>query len=240
MLKKSLWIASLAIIVIISVIIYQNYDSKPSPFPAKNQLVSRINHLFPEAAVNKIQDTVFLDEKNVFVPFISKGSKYGTSFWVWEKRKWELESVNTGGEPQLLKLHLDEPETFYFSWNIDPNSKLSYGKFYLLRDRSFLVTDGKQHYFPKIQIEKKVSFDTKPYGVLQIPKEWVTVLNSFMEQDSAKQSNYFFKNEQINFGWIPFNSKNKAISPHDLNGNSFSNYGEHEEMVRFLGEEEIE
>lgn len=241
MLKKSLLLAaSLAVIVILSVMVYRHYDSNPSPFPNKNHLIARINHLFPEAAASKIQDTIFIDEKHTFVPFISKTGRYSTSFWEWKNRKWKLESVNTGGEPQLLKLHLDDPETFYFIWNIGPRSKLSYGKFYLLRDRRFLVTLGKQNYFPKIQMEKKVSLDAKHYGVLQIPKEWVTVLNSMMEQESVKQANYLFSSEPLNFGWLPFNSKNNVVFPDDLNGNKFSNYGEHLEMVRFLDEEEIE
>ncbi|MFD0828581.1 hypothetical protein ACT8ZR_23405 [Neobacillus sp. M.A.Huq-85] len=234
MLKKSLWVAgSLVLLVFAAVMVYGYYFQSPSPFPAKKQLISKINKLFPEAAASKIQDTIPLDKKHVFVPYISKGDKHGTSSWAWNQRKWELESINTTGEPQLWKINLDDPETFYFTWNMDPESKLGDGKFYMLRDRGFFITDGKENYLPRIQMEKDVSFQTKPYGVLKIPREWVVVMNSFIDQGTSK-------NDQLNFGWVPYDTNNKVLSPKDLIGNGFSNYGDHIEMVRFLDKDEIE
>ncbi|WP_289137962.1 hypothetical protein [uncultured Brevibacillus sp.] len=219
MMKKKLW--SLGIfIILLSIIVYWFYFSKPTSFPTNEQLVAEMNRVFPEATASIIQDTIPIDERHVLAPFISKGDDYGLSYWVWKNHKWKVASIDTKGKPMLWKLNKSDPSSFYFVWNIDPKDQISSIHFYLIRDRGYQITRGIQHYNPKVQMGKRVSLQEKSYGLMQLSGTWVTFMNAYNKVESAKQ----YPERNMFFGWIPYDQKDMGIFPENsVNGASYSN-----------------
>ncbi|MGE8205607.1 hypothetical protein ACQKP0_13705 [Heyndrickxia sp. NPDC080065] len=246
MKKKGVIAALGGIVFIVSFLfIYWFYFSKPALFPGNAQLMKDINHLFPEASVKKIQDTYNLDERHVFVPFITSENQYGFSCWEWKKNKWKLVAINSIGEPSLWRINKKDPSTYRFIWNMPPNDNLSSIQFYLIKDRNYHVTEGIGNYEPKIQMNKEISLLGKPYGVLKLPNDWVSVMDSIKNIESGKKPDLFFSslfsNPSIYFGWIPYNQKGKEANLNNiLNGNGFSSSSGDIENLLILTEEEIE
>ncbi|WHY77932.1 hypothetical protein QNH20_01775 [Neobacillus sp. WH10] len=245
MQKKWIWAtALLGVVALSSVIIYWFYFSKPASFPTNEQLIREINQILPEASASVIQDTVNADARHKFVPFISEEGNYGVSYWGWEKHKWQVVSVDTTGEPHVWKVKSDDPSTYHLVWNIHPDDQVSYLKFYFMRDRGFLVSNGVETYDPKIQMEKKVTLQEKTYGALKLPNEWVELMNSIIKIDSAKAPGVFFNiipaNNSLYFGWTPYDKLDQAaILNRSVNGSGYST-GEPIEFVRHLSPSEIE
>lgn len=220
-MKKKLKLWSLGIfIILLSIIVYWFYFSKPTSFPTNEQLVAEMNSVFPKATASIIQDTIPIDERHVLAPFISKGDDYGLSYWVWKNHKWKVVSIDTKGEPMLWKLNKSDPSSFYFVWNIDPRDQLRSIHFYLIRDRGYHITQGIEHYNPRVQMEKRVSLQEKSYGLMELSDDWVKFMNAYNKVESAKQS----PERDMYFGWIPYDQKNKEIFPENsVNGASYSN-----------------
>lgn len=245
--KNIVTIVSLIIFIVFAIFIYQFYLSKPTSIPTEEQLVQGINDLSPEANANVIQDRLFLDEMHLFVPFISHDDKYGVSYWGWEwvNKKWKVVSINTTGEPEVWQGNEKETSTYQLVWNIHPNDKLAYLKFYLIRDRGFHITQGVETYYPKVQMEETVSLKEKSYGILQLPEEWTALMNAFIKLDSTKQSDLFFNNffpeQHVFFGWIPYeDSGNEKFPEQSINGHRYLNGNIHTEFVRIMNEIDIE
>ncbi|MFZ0443614.1 MAG: hypothetical protein WAM95_02975 [Bacillus sp. (in: firmicutes)] len=244
--KKRLWtLIGLVIFVVLSLAItYWFYFSKPATFPTNEQLVEEINSIFPEAAASIIQDTIPVDEHHALVPFISNKDDYSLSYWVWKKHKWRVASIDTKGRPMVWKIDSNDPSSFRFVWNIHPDDQLSSIHFYLIRDRGYHVTEGIEHYYPRVQMKKKVSLKEKSsYGLMPLPDEWVTIMNSLKKVESAKQPdlffNDFFPEQYMSFGWIPYNQANKEAFPErSVNGSGYSN-GDLEHVM-ILDKEDIE
>lgn len=247
MTKKRLWtFIGLGIAVVLSsAIIYWFYFSKPASFPTNEQLVEKINSIFPEATARAIQDTIPVDERHVLVPFISNKDDYGLSYWVWQKHKWRVASIDTKGQPMVWKIDRNDPSSFHFVWNIHPKDQLRSIKFYLIRDRGFHITEGKENYYPRVQMEKRVSLQEKSYGSMQLPDDWVTFMNTFIKVESAKQPNVFINNffpeQYMYFGWIPYDQEDKETFPErSVNGNGYSNGNVDLEHMMILGKGDIE
>jgi hypothetical protein len=246
MTKKRLWtFVGIGVLILLSLIIYWFYFSKPDAFPTNEQLVEEINSFFPETAANVIQDTISVDGRHVLVPFISKSEDYGLSYWVWQKQKWRVASIDTKGQPGIWKINKKDPKSFYLVWNMDPKDQLSSIHFYFIRDRGYGVTDGIENYDPRVQLDKKISLREKTYGMLQLPGEWTTFMNSFIKVESAKQPDLFFNNffpeQYMFFGWIPYDQSDKETFPgYSVNGNGFSDGNVDVEHVMILNEVEIE
>ena len=190
--------------------------------------------------------TLFLvDEHHVLVPFISNKDDYSLSYWVWQKHKWRVASIDTNGRPMVWKIDRNDPPSYQFVWNIHPDDQLSSIHFYLIRDRGYHITEGVENYYPRVQMEKKVSLKEKSYGLMPLPNEWVTVMNSFIKVESAKQPDLFFNDfspeQYMSFGWIPYDQANKETFPErSVNGNGYSNGKVELEHVMILDKGDIE
>lgn len=246
-MKKGLWIfIGVGIFaVLLSVVVYWFYFSEPAPFPANEQLVAEMNHVFPEAFASKIQDTIVIDERHVVVPFIADNNDYGLSYWVWKKHQWIVGAINTNGNPMVWEIEKNDPSSYQFVWNIHPDDQLNSIRFYLIRDRGYQIVEKIERYYPKVQMEKKVSLKEKPYGVMPLPKEWAIAMNSFIKVESAKQPSVFFGNvfpaQYTFFGRLPYNQANQITFPkRAVNGNVYTNGDVELEYVRILDKEEIE
>ncbi|MGG1662486.1 hypothetical protein [Brevibacillus sp. NRS-1366] len=244
MTKKKLW--SLGIfIILLSIIVYWFYFSMPTSFPTNEQLVEEMNSIFPEATASIIQDTIPVDERHVLVPFISKKDDYGLSYWVWKNHKWKVASIDTKGEPMLWKFNINDPSSLYLVWNIHPKDQLSSIHFYLIRDRGYRITEGIEHYDPRVQMEKRVFAQEKSYGLMQLSDDWVTFMNAYIKVESAKQPNLFINNfspkQDMFFGWIPYDQTNKETFPESsVNGTRYSDGEVNLEYVMILDKGDIE
>ena len=145
----------------------------------------------------------------------------------------------------VWKINKKDPSSFHLVWNIHPEDQLSSINFYFIRDRGYHGAEGIENYYPRVQMEKKVSLQEKSYGVLQLPDEWVTFMNSFIKVESAKQPNLFFNDfppeQYMFFGWIPYEQTDKESFPEgSVNGSGFSNGNVDIEHVMILNEVDIE
>lgn len=247
-MKKKLWvIVSLVSLVFLSFILYRSYFLKPTPIPSdKQHLMKEINNAFPEAQASSIQDMISIDDQHYFIPFISKDGKFGVSYWVWERSRWQPASINTTGQPFVWQINRDDPSSFHFVWNIDPRENLDQISFYLIRDRGYHIIDGDEHhYFPRVQMEQQVSLKEKDYGVLKLPKEWSVFMKTFKKVKSAEKQQLlfdsFFYDRYIYFGWIPYSKNGKEAFPESsVNGSRYSNGNESLDFLRILDKDEIE
>ncbi|MCZ8537107.1 hypothetical protein M9R32_07950 [Paenisporosarcina quisquiliarum] len=242
--KKLLIILSILAILLIFSLIYWITSINPSSFPDKEELMEEINHIFPPANVKEIQDTIVLDEKHVFVPFISEENNYGVSHWVWEQRKWELARVNTGGEPHSWRIENEDLSTTHLVWNISPEIPIEKLKFYLIKDRSFHITDGIDYYDPGVQLEEIVELSDTSYGAMPLPDSWSSILASYTKLETARQpdifSNFFIE-QYMYLGWMAYDYSGKVLpTVNALNGSGFTGGDEHIEHIRLLDKLEIE
>ncbi|MDN3019861.1 hypothetical protein PH210_27280 [Paenibacillus sp. BSR1-1] len=220
--------------------------SKPASFPANEQLIERMNKVFPTAAVKSIQDHVQVDERHVFVPFVSEEGRYGVSYWEWKKNKWKLLHIDNAGVPRLWKINSNDPSTFYIVWNSHPDDKVSYMKLYFIRDRGFQGHDGIETYIPKIQLEKKVTLTDKSYGVLPMPADWSAIMKSLQQAGNPNISDRLFDSvfpniNNLHFGFIPFDQSNQeAVIMNSVNGSSFTNGDINLDYISILSKSEIE
>ncbi|MFJ7936562.1 hypothetical protein [Sporosarcina sp. NPDC096371] len=245
--KRKLFAAGLLAVLLASAVLTWFYFSKPTSFPANDQLVETINNTMPQAEADMIQDSIYVDAQHVFVPFISKKGDYGVSYWVWQKakQKWKVGSISTSGEPLLWRIDKKDPSTYYFVWNIHPDDQLDAVQFYLVRDRGYHISDGKENYFSKVQMEKKESLQEKSYGVLNFPDEWVSFINPLMRVESAKQPNIFFTSfypeHALLFSWISYDRMGQEKYPERTgNGSSHTDGGVDIDYVNFFSESAIE
>ncbi|WP_025025856.1 hypothetical protein [Caldalkalibacillus mannanilyticus] len=199
----------------------------PTPFPTDEELIKEIHRVNPKANVSVIQEKLFLDERHVFVPYISEANDYGKSFWVWQHHQWKMVYMKTKGYPELWRLDKKNPATHHIVWNIDPDDQVSAMSFYMVRDRRYSVSGGVHTYEPSVQMEKKVTLSSS-YGVLPLSDEWVSFITPFTKVQSAKQRSSIFTpfllESYLLFGWIPYDDMNQEIFPkRSVNGSGFSN-----------------
>jgi len=246
MTKKIKWFLVGLVVFLLSLItLYWMYWSKPTELPTNEQLMAEINGIFPEAAVSEIQDTIMVDDHHVLVPFISEQNNYGLSYWVWRKSKWSVGKIDTRGEPVIWKVHRNDPSSYYVVWNLHPKDQLQKSAFYLIRNRGFTVTDGLEYYTPKIQMKNEIPLKDQTYGVMKLPEEWVSVMES-----SVKVSNHsnldelfgdIYQQQQIYIGWIPYNVSNEETIPeHSVNSNGYYIGNVGTEFVMILNKADLE
>lgn len=225
--------------------LYWNYFSIPSSFPESKPLKKELNDSYPEASVGKIQGAFSIDKRNVFVPFITSANKYGFSCWTWNKHKWELIAISTIGEPYLWKVNERDPSTYRFIWNISPNDHIRSMRLFIMQDRGYQVSNGVEHYNPKIQMEKNIFIKNESYGYMKIPKKWATLIRSYNKIESEIQPDlfmiHFFPQTSIYFGWKPYEEKRKDPKLNNsMDGTGFGRYGSELENIRFMSDEDIE
>jgi len=245
MTKKKLWlVVGVSILIFSAFLNYWFYFSKPDSFPETDRLVQDINSLYPEAEADVIQDTILLDDHHAYVPFMSEKGNYGMSFWVWEKHNWNVSTIDTSGGPSIWKVNEKDPSSYHFVWNGNPKNKILSLNFYLQIKRNAIMSDGIEEYIPGVQMKKELNGLEISRGIVKIPEEWVSVLNSYTELESAKQPSMFdtmFPETSLFFAWNAYDSEgNVTLGGLQLSGSSFHNGQERIEFVRFLDEMEME
>lgn len=242
--KKLLVIISVLSILLIISLIYWITSNNPNSFPDKGELIKEINNIFPEANVKEIQDTIAVDEKHVFVPFISEKNNYGVSYWVWKKSDWKLASANTGGNPHSWRIEDGDISTTHLVWNISPEIPIENLKFFLIKDRTFHITEGIEYYDPGVQLEELVELSDTSYGVMPLPDSWSSIMDSYTKLERARQpdifSNFFIE-QYMYFGFMANDSSGKVLpTVNAMNGSGFSGGDDHIEYIRLLDKLEIE
>ncbi|MEI5908560.1 hypothetical protein WAK64_16050 [Bacillus spongiae] len=230
MKKRKAWVfIGIGIVSIFLVSLYLLNYSKPTSFPTHEQLVAEINSTFPEADASDIQDTISVDERHGLVPFISTTDDYGLSYWIWEKNKWKVDTIDTNGVPTVWKVDRNNPSSYRIVWNVHPEDQVSSFQFYLKNDRNYLSLGGIETYTPGVLLKKKVSLNKNSYGLMKFPEEWVTFMNTSRKVESAKQPNMFFNdfspNQGISYHWISYDQDgNETFLDRSMNGiGSYSN-----------------
>src|SRR5690606_3806433 len=128
MKRRNRFLSSIIIfIVVVGSIIYFFNNSKPSSFPSDDELLNKINETYSRAHATVIQDSIFLDDQHVYVPFINSEGSYGSSFWIWKKGKWRVAGIDTIGEPTVWKINESDPKTYHIVWNIPPENNIKNG-----------------------------------------------------------------------------------------------------------------
>ncbi|WP_117168538.1 hypothetical protein [Paraliobacillus sediminis] len=232
--KTTIWIVSGMTGVLVLAVIYSFYFRSPSPFPTNEHLIEELQDTFPafpEVGDSEILEVFDVGERKKYVPLVTSEGSYGSSYWVWDKYKWKVESVDTKGGPRIWKANKGDPSTYHIVWNIHPNDRVKYIDFHVLRDRGYSIANGTDEtYYPRIQMKQTVSLEEKSYGVLQLPKEWASFVSGLNDTYAAQQPDLFFNQlyteQQVSFGWIPYDTNNEEIFPnHSVNGSGFSNGG---------------
>ncbi|MFC4801661.1 hypothetical protein ACFPA1_20215 [Neobacillus sp. GCM10023253] len=240
---KKMMIFGIVILLLSAVTVYWFYYSKPDRFLTNQQLVEEINHVFPEVAADTIQDIIHVDERHKVIPFVTKDNRYGLSYWAWKNHQWKAVYIDNAGEPKVWRVNQKNPSTYTIVWNIHPDDAVSYMKFYLKKDRNYLIRDGIETYYPGILLEKTVPLDGKSYGVLRMPAEWSSVIDSFDELNKAKQLNFFqdvFPARDLFFGWTPYKSSGEeAAIKATANGNSFHSGEELIDFIMYVNESDL-
>lgn len=245
MKKKSFLIVGIGVAVLLLAMIYWFNFSEPKSFPPNEQLLEEMNNSFPKVTAKVIQETLFVDERHVVVPFISKENMYGVSYWVWKNHKWQVAEIDTSGRPMLFKVDKTNPSSYYFVWNIHPSDALGSIEFYFVRDRNSYGLDNIQTYSPRIQIMKEVSLKDTSYGVMQLPEEWVTIIKEFSKSELVKKPSpsfqHFFPDQSMYFGWIPYDEMKRESYPElSSDGSGFSTGDVEREPVMIFNREDLE
>lgn len=246
MKKKNMWLLiAFGIVLLTTFLVYWFLFWPPKPFPSNEQIVQEINRTYEEAEAKVIQDTLFVDTHHVVVPYISANEDYGLSYWRWRNHKWQVISIDTKGEPKVWKVKGNDPTSFAIVWNAHPDDQVQAIQFFLLRNRNYVMTNGVEHYSPRIQMEKEISLREKSYGILHLPKDWALVLNSILIENRGGQSSLFFNDfyplQNAYFGWIPYDQSGKEAFPEQtVNGNSYMVDDIDQEHVMILNTVDLE
>lgn len=244
--KKHLWVfVATGTVILTAFLSYWFFYWPPNPFPSYEQLVREINSTYDEAEAKSILDTLFIDEHHVVVPYVTTDQDYGVSYWSWKSHKWKVLMIDTKGEPKVWKVDGNDPSSFVIVWNADPTDQLGSIQFYLLRNRNYGMTNGVEHYSPRVQMEKTISVRGKSYGLLELPKDWALVLHALLQEERVGQSNLFFHDiyplQNVFFGWIPFDQSGKEAFPErTVNGNTYSTGDIYQEQLMILNQADLE
>lgn len=205
-------------------LIYWFYLAKPSEFLADQILKKEINEKLEGFEVKTIQDQIYIDERRVFVPFISASNEYGVSHWLWANHEWKVIKIESSGEPLVWKVEENDPTSYVLTWNLHPADQINSLSIYLKNERYYSVSSGEHYYTPGVQMMKTIDSLQKSYHVMRMPKDWAYYLKK--QADLSNQSRYksfFSENPQVHFGWSAFNNKGERVFPEQsVNGSGYS------------------
>ena len=242
-MRKYLLLLLLCIVVLAGGLFYWYYLDPPSTFPAQEKIKNILMNSHNGINIAEIQDTILLDDEHVYIPFTTKTESHGISFWEWKKHEWQLSGFSTGSMPQIWKIDVDDPSSHYIMWNFHPENHLKYLTFFLIKERGFSVTDGKQQYDPGIQMDYRAEVGEKSYGYTPIPSEWQEYMiaeNKLMEKMKPNPLFAdFFPPAQYYFGWQSTSKNGTMEFPSFPDNNGFGSGGPSTEHLRFLNENDI-
>jgi hypothetical protein len=243
MSKKVLVPLLLILMLIAGGVLYWYYLAPPANFPDQEKVKETLSDPYNRIEIAEIQDTIFLDDKHVYIPFITEEEDHGISFWEWEKHEWQLSSFSTGSMPEIWKIDADDPSSHFIIWNFHPENDLDYLTFFLIKERGFSVSEGKEQYDPGIQMEYRAEAGEKSYGYTPIPSEWQKYMKAENKMMAAMIPDSifadFFPPPQYYFGWRSTAIDGSTEYPSYPNNNGFGRGGSSTEHLRFLGENDI-
>ncbi|MEH7885704.1 hypothetical protein V7654_15495 [Bacillus sp. JJ1609] len=243
--KKLILISFFVLIFLAGCLGYWFYLSPPGKFPNKQKAIDAMMNTFPEADIKEIQDVIFLDTKHVYVPFITNDEGYGSSFWQWKQHEWQFVSIDTGSTPRIWTMEPENPASTYIIWNFHPDNQLKNLTFYLMKERGYSFSDGKQSYQPEVEMNFNTNLEDKPsYGSIMIPNAWqdyILAERRLMESQSTEPLFIdWFQPPQHYFGW---HSKSKNGSedypPYPKNNNGFGTGDNSIEFMRYVDKEDL-
>lgn len=162
--------------------------ANPKPLPTNGNMIETMNQTNKKANVKSLQATIFLDNKHVFVPFVSKNGNYGVSYWSWQMLHWELVGINSKGSPHLWKIKKKDPSTYYVLWNISPKDHVNSVNYYLIRKRSDVTIENQKEYFPSIQMKTSIKLNGRTFGFMAFPKDWQLFTKNILQLNPLKSS----------------------------------------------------
>jgi hypothetical protein len=187
--------------ILIVAVVYLFYFAQPRALPENKELLQKINSTLLSTGAVKVQDTIFVDDRHVFVPFITKNNEYGKSFWAWDKYRWKVTAIQMGGQPSIWKIDKENPSSYQVVWNIHPDDNLNSMKLYLVRDRNYHITEDIDTYQPGVLLEKEIDLETL-YGSSSLPYDWVSFMDSVLKVELDKPYVNNLELEQaMYFGW---------------------------------------
>ncbi|MCM3732618.1 hypothetical protein M3196_13175 [Fictibacillus nanhaiensis] len=227
-------------ILIVFAAVYLLYYSKPAELPAKDELLQKINSTLLNIGATKVQDTIYVDDTHVFVPFITKNNKYGKSFWTWNKYKWEVTSIQSGGQPSIWKIDKENPNSYKIVWNIHPDDKLDSMNLYLMRERNYHITGDIHVYQPGVQMVQKINITNRLFGSMDLPKNWANFLDSILRVELDKPFINTFELEQaMYFGWNNGKKYDENTYP-KLSQNASGIQNDDLSYVRYMDDNDLE
>ena len=243
-MRKKIILPLLLILILISGgFLYWYYLTPPAAFPKQEEIKAILNNPYNRVEIAEIQDTIFLDDEHVYIPFKTEEEGHGISFWEWEKQEWQLSSFSTGSMPQIWKIDSDDPSSHYIMWNFHPENNLDYLTFYLIKERGFSVSEGRQQYDPGIQMEYRAEAGKKSYGYTSIPLDWQKYMKAENKMMTARMPDSLFADflppASYYFGWQSTSSDGSTEYPSYPNNNGFGSGGSSTEHLRFLNENDI-
>ncbi|MBD8068592.1 hypothetical protein [Bacillus sp. PS06] len=238
--RKTMALIGILVIAMI-MLLYWFYPSKAKSFLTDEELINEINPHFLSVKVSEIQDIVYLDDNHVFVPYITTEGDYAISYWIYEKRKWQNAYTGTLGSPLHVKVHSEQ----YFLLNYDPLQDLQRLDFYLIKDRSFLVSDGIQSYQPRIQLKHSVQVADFPhsYSAIKLPENWIDLIGEYEQLIQYNQPDPFFGDmflpPTVQFGVIAYDEKGEQTYPGPENGSGYGG-GNSSDVINYLDPSQLE
>lgn len=209
--------------IILGSLVYLLINEFPTDFLQEQELIGRLNSVDEKIIVEVVQDIIFIDDKHVFVPFVSNDEEYGFSLWKWKNGKWHLSRKSVSESIHIIKINEKDPTTYYFVWNF-PDDNINAIKLFLLKDRNYRYSDGYTTYYPRIQMEQLYQRDTT-YGLkpltghmLEVYKEMKAI--TYNGEDFFNQ--LFPVQNHIYFTWNMYDQNGEMI---DFNINGFSYNG---------------
>lgn len=229
MKQRKVFILAAVLLLLFIGAIYYYFFSKPSDFLGEAQLKEVVQDYFPGVEI-KIQDVIFVDDTHVFVPFISD-DRYGSSFWFWKNRKWELGNINTIQNPYVWKIDPNDTSSYKIFWNFYPKTEMRQFDIFLLKRRSYYVSNDVHQYIPRVHLKETIPFNNleASYGVKSLPANWAKFLSSYLAVEKSKQPTTvffdFIQPQSYYFGWNPLNAQGEVSYPHRYDG-SGTGYGD--------------
>lgn len=152
------------------------YFRPPSDFYTEAAIVSYLNKQQPQFAAKEIVDIVYLDDKHVFIPFISEHDEAGMLLFAWRSGEWKHVKTSVNYEKYLWQFDTRDPSTTYIVWHhrFDEEVRLQVDV-----ERSYQLTrfhEGDVIYTPGVHL-KDVRDINKNYGVYKVSEEWAEVMD---------------------------------------------------------------
>ncbi|MCP3029165.1 hypothetical protein [Halobacillus sp. A5] len=237
---KKKFIIGIPILLIIIICSFIFFNQRiPENLPENSTLIDEIESTLDGRKVDKILDRQLVGERHAFFPYIGENGRRGISVWSVEKGKWTLGAVSNGGEPALWKIDQDNPDTFYFVWNLHPDDQVEQLEIFFERERNFNISGSQQRYIPQI-FSKDEMENNKDYGVQAIPESWKELLEqqASLEQPQktgpAAMFNHSESIQPLQLSYVPYNEEGEHIQL-DEKGGQYSFYnGEQLDMIPWV------